>query len=539
MNKRPTTTAGIAQYTPVLTRDQVAHLLKRTMFGATKADVDFFVGMTAAQIMAVLLTSPPTPPSPPLNNYSTGDPTVWDVVVPLGQTWVNSGNDNFNDNRIASYKAWWIGQMYSQTRSMQEKMVLFWHNHFSTQAAPNSARYAYTHNVMLRRNALGNFRTFAKEVSVDPLMLVFLNGYLNQAGPDPDENYGRELQELFTVGKNADGASPFSEADVKAAAKVLTGYQIDAKNAKGIFTLSRHDTTDKQFSAFYSNTVIKGNPGSATASAGELDQLLDMIFATPNVAINIVQNIYRFFVYYVIDDTTFANVIQPLATIFQNSKYDIKTLLQTLFTSQHFFDASILGALIKSPIELSVSAVREFVGSFPPASNFQAQYNAWYQMYLVAQNLGQDLGDPPNVAGWLAYYQAPSYHELWINTVTLPQRFNFVKILLGTGYPAAPYHIFIAPISVASLFTDAADPNALVADLVTLAYRLPVTANFTATLKSALVGQVADHYWSDLWNKYIGQVAAGIEDQPTIALVTSKLNALFQFLLNQPEFQLS
>ncbi len=545
--------AGLTPYAGPWGKDQVARLLKHAMFGATKADVDYFSAKTLSETVATLLTVPAAAPAPPLNNYSTGaDPKNTDPNVPLGKTWVSVADNNFNAQRISSYKAWWIGLMATQTRSFQEKMVLFWHNHFATETNNNPARYAYVHNVTLRRNALGNFRTLAKEISVDPLMLRFLNGYKNVKGVAPDENYARELQELFTVGKNADGTTLYTESDVQAAARVLTGYTIDDKNVKGVFVLDRHDTTNKQFSAFYGNKLIKGlTPDKTAASiaaatvagAAELDQMLDMIFAAKSpasasnttVAAYLVRKIYRFFVYYNIDATVEANVIQPLATIFTNSKFEIKPVLQALFTSQHFFDAGLKGSLIKSPTESVVGTVREFNVAFPGATDYLSQYAMWNQLVYQASNQGQNIGDPLNVAGWAPYYQVPLYHELWINTDTLPLRYTFGDTLIGAGYAAAPYHMVIDPIAFTKMFSSAADPTQLVNDLLAFLYQLPVLPDVVAVMKATLVGTVADHYWTDLWNQYLAKP----EDAATIKLVKSKLSALYKHLLDQPEYQLA
>src|SRR4051812_47350170 len=138
-------------------------------------------------------------------------------------------------------------------------------------------------------------------------MLRYLNGYLN-TNTAPDENYGRELQELFTVGKGADNASPlFSEADVKAAARVLTGWTLNINTNSAVFIPSRHDTSNKPFSSYYNNTTVTGRTGT-TAGDLELDDMLAMIFSNNDVALHICRKLYRWFVYYDIDAATETNV---------------------------------------------------------------------------------------------------------------------------------------------------------------------------------------------------------------------------------------
>jgi hypothetical protein len=220
--KLAASTAGISPYTGTFGRTQIRHLLRRTMFGAKPADVDFFSGKTLAKTISTLVTTTPEP-APPLNHYSgTGMIPNPSEGVALGETWVNpttiDPTVNFIKNQ--SYSAWWLGLMINQTRSIQEKMVLLRHNHFATEINKSGdPRYLYFHNKTLRQYALGNFKAFTKAITFDTLMLYYLNGY-NNVKHAPDENYARELQELFTVGKALD--PHYTEDDVKAAAEKAT-----------------------------------------------------------------------------------------------------------------------------------------------------------------------------------------------------------------------------------------------------------------------------------------------------------------------------
>ena len=222
--------AGLTPYAGTFGREQVVHLLKRTMFGAKRADVDFFATKTFAQTLDILMTAAPTPTLLPLRYPNddvrcTTDPAYCDTVA-IGETWVNAiENGNLNSSRMASLKAWWVGQMLNQSRSIHEKMVVFWHNHFSTELVDTTAIMGYWMQDVCRRNALGNLKTMTKEVTFEPGMMRYLNGFLNKKTA-PDENYGRELQELFTVGKGPN--SKYTEDDVKAAARVLTGWNFTA-----------------------------------------------------------------------------------------------------------------------------------------------------------------------------------------------------------------------------------------------------------------------------------------------------------------------
>lgn len=542
---------GITPYTGSFGRDELIHLLKRTLFGVKKDDIDAFSGITLAQVVSTLLTPPTTEPTPPINNYGTAANTD-DRIAP-GTVWAyDTENGTYNGARINSLRAWWIGNMVNQTQSIHEKMVLFWHNHFATRALDTSALYMYNHVVMLRRNALGNFKTFVKEVTLDPNMLRYLNGYKN-VKTAPDENYGREVQELFTQGKGPN--SLYTETDVKTAAKLLTGWNVRQATFKlnpndatevpknrweSYFTLANHDITDKTFSAYYNNTVIKGTSTTAAPDT-EITTFVNMLLATDESSKYIVRRLYRFFVYYVIDATIETEVIAPLAAIFRQN-YDIKPVLSALFNSQHFFDMANRDALIKSPIDHLVGMVREFNTVFPTSTDYVQQYGGWYQLVANgngADQQGQALANPPNVAGWPAYYQEPTFHEFWINTDTLPKRLRFAdQFFTAAGYNLGNNKkIYADVLTFTDQFgQDAYDPNLLVTRALEMMYRIPVGDTFKAYLKTTILlnGQASDHYWTDAWTAYKTTPSA-----VNANIVVTRLTKLYKFLADRPEYQLS
>ena len=285
------------------------------MFGFTRTDINYFKTRTFLQSVDEILNPAAPLPDPPVKEYNTpNNATIPDPNILQGTTWVNDPNNDgtVNSLRRASFKKWWMGVMINQDRSIREKMTLFWHNHFATETNDiSNSQFVYKHHTLLRTNVLGNFKSLTRAVTIDPAMLVYLNGQFNTAKA-PDENFGRELQELFCCGKGPD--SLYTESDVKAAAQVVTGWRNNTTTLSSYFDATRHDTTNKQFSAFYNNTVIQGKTG-VTAGDLELDALIDMIFGTQEVAKYICRRIYRWFVYYDIACTVQANIITPLANL--------------------------------------------------------------------------------------------------------------------------------------------------------------------------------------------------------------------------------
>lgn len=524
--------SGLTPYSGNWDTPQIAHLLRRTGFGAKKTDIDLLRTMTPTQAVDYILTIPATQPAPPVNNYQS---VINDPQVPFGQTWVNDSALNFNalinNARLDSLRAWWVGQMLNNGPNIREKMTLFWHNHFATEAdVVFVAQGLYNHYALLRQNCLGNFKTLTKLVTLDAAMLRYLNGELNSALA-PDENYARELQELFTVGKGADAL--WNEEDVKEAAKVLTGYRINFLTLQYYFDSAQHHTGNKQFSTFYNNTVIQGQLGQS--GQNELDALLNMIFATEEVAKHLCRQLYRFFVYYKIDSTVEANVIVPLADLFRQSGYQMLPVLDALFKSEHFFDTLQLGCVIKNPLDYVIGACREFVPTLPPSSQIAAQYNHWRALYRQAAQMNMNIGDPPVVSGWPAYYQQPMYHQIWIDSDTISKRVGLADALLSSGLNDNGAVIAFDPIPFVSAFPAAGNPNALVDYAAEYMYAIPLGPNLKAYLKSYLLsGQTDDSYWTDAWIAYVQ------DPTPTnLNIVQTRLKAFFKALMQQPEYELS
>jgi uncharacterized protein (DUF1800 family) len=552
--RRPLVVAGITPYTGTFGKEQLIHLLKRTMFGAKKSDIDFFAGKTLAQVVDALVT-PSAAPTPPVNNYNVASiPAQVDPLVPMGETWVSSKEDgNFSGQRRSSLRSWWGALLVNQDRSITEKMVLFWHNHFATETIDTSPLMGYWYMELLRKHALGNFKTFVKDMTFDVNMLRYLNGYVNNKTA-PDENYARELQELFMLGKGPD--SQYTEGDVKAAARILTGWrirQVESPVGSGkwvyesYFSSGNHDTGLKVFSSFYGGKNIAGAPtGTAafmeTTARKEIDDMIDMIFTKDEVAKFICRKLYTYFVYYDIDATTETNVITPLADLFRQGGYDIKPVLKALLTSEHLFDAANKGCLIKSPIDFTVGVAREFNMALPPATDYVLQYSAMNNIVGERNNgaavQGQNIGNPPNVAGWPAYYQVPVFHEFWINTDALPRRVSYVeKFLTNTGVTLATnVKMEIDVLKFTDQFgLDAGDPTKLIDSVLELLYRVPVSNKFKQYIKNILLsGQASDYYWTDAWDAY--------KTNPTAmntTTVKTRLQSFYKFLVDQPEFHLS
>jgi len=516
--------AGLNPYTGNWTVNEVTHLLKRTMFGARKTDIDYFLSLSPGASVDELLNNV-TVPDPPVRDYGLlEDDGVFydDLGVAIGQTWVNDLNitsapeirGQINSRRASSLKKWWAGLIINQHRSIQEKMVLFWHHHFSIQESEvDNAQILYRHHHLLRSNALGNFKFLVKEVTIDPAMLIHLNGYLNSRQA-PDENYARELQELFSIGKGDD--SHYTEDDVIAAARVLTGWRINDNPLGSYLDAGAHDTGPKTFSSFYNNTTISGS----TDPDQELVALMDMIFTTTEAARFICRKLYKWFVYYDIDETTETNVITPMAEILQSNNYDVKPALAVLFKSEHFYDVLNQACYIKNPYDMIAGTLREFNVSFPAYTDYATGYPLFYSIYQKAADMQLQLFQPPDVSGWPSYYQEPMHYELWVNSNSLPKRADFTDALVNDSV--------IDVRAFANYSSNPADPNQLINDITALLLRYPLSNASRIYIKTHFLtnNTTDDTIWTNAWNSN------------NTTVINTSLKEMFKFLMNLPEFHL-
>lgn len=548
--------SGLAQYTGAWTAVEALHLVKRTTFGFKKYDVDALTVLNFNDAVNSVLTINNIPPAPPVNFYQNF--LADQNGLPYGQTWVDnpfvSGNyalgGDTNVQRIESLRAWNLGNLLNQNNSIKEKMNLFWYHFipidFETVRngnAPftgtNSARLCYSYLKLFSDNSVGNFKTLIRNIATQPAMMLYLNNQSN-SNTSPDENFAREVMELFTLGK--DPLSLFTEQDVIEAAKVVSGWRVlnaNTVNPTTTFVAAQHNSTSKQFSSFFNNTII------TNTGASELDTFIDMIFSKSKVVSEyFCRRLYRFFVYYDIDATTETNIITPLALTFVANNWNVGPVLDQLFKSQHFYDMANRGVYIKSPYDLVLGTLRTFSINYNVAdqNNFEAQYKLWkFFNDNVLQGLEQSQGRMPNVSGWPAFYQTPSFHEYWINSSTTQKRFIFLNLIFN-GFSKTDNglttRIEVNLISFVQQFSPATieNPDLLVQECIK--YLLPIDLSSiqknNLKVQTLLSGQTSNYYWSDAWLNY--------NNNPTNTTyqntVKTRLKALLVSITQLAEYQL-
>jgi uncharacterized protein (DUF1800 family) len=364
------------------------HLLNRAGFGATPRDVADYARLSHDQAVERLLGGATTVAQAP--------PPEWvsEPIVPPRELRAMAPEDRkkfvaHEIQRGLDLRGWWINEMITTRSQLTERMTLFWHNHFvSSQQKVRFARLMYEQNALLRRNAVGNFGAMLHEVGKNPAMVIYLDSAQNRKGK-PNENFAREVMELFTLGEGH-----YTEDDIREAARAFTGWSIDIDTGEFKFRRFVHDGGTK---------TVLGRSGDFDG-----DEVLDILLAKPETARFVVDKMWRDFV----SPEPDAAEVRRIADTFYRSRYDVKVALRGLFLAPAFWAADNRASLIKSPVDLVVGTVRQF----------GVDYGDPVPFALVTAQLGQNLFSPPNVRGWPG-------GEAWINSSTLLARKTFIERL--------------------------------------------------------------------------------------------------------------
>ncbi|MEO7933912.1 MAG: DUF1800 domain-containing protein [Chthoniobacterales bacterium] len=377
------------------TRDAAAHLLGRAGFGATPLEVESTWKLGRARAIAALFVPPPPGPELQLASAEPEATPRADVLTMTPQERETLKRQIQQQNRLdlEKIRGWWIGQMVNPPSAVLEKATLFWHGHFATSVQKvKSAAVMWQQNQLLRKFAFGNFRDLVKAISCDPAMVVWLDLQQSRNGA-PNENFARELMELFTL-----GIGHYSEDDIKNSARAFTGYRTRLRQAKFDYIEQQHDDSDK---------VFMGKKGRFSG-----DDIIDIIFEQPACAEFICTKLWTFYAY----EEPEPVLIGSLAHTLRQANYEIRPVLMEMFGSKAFYRDKAMATQIKSPVQLIAQTCRTLECNPPPS----------FALQFIMRSLGQMLLAPPNVKGW-------DGNRSWINTATLASRIQFTDSLAGVG----------------------------------------------------------------------------------------------------------
>ncbi|MEL6192485.1 MAG: DUF1800 family protein [Bacteroidota bacterium] len=552
--------ASLNPRTGVLGKRLAAHLLRRATLGATRKEIDEFATKTAEEALTQLMNFPPLPDHPV-------DPKTGETWLISGQTPANSSNDELKF--IAN--SWWLHHALSPANGLNAfaKVTFFLHTSFSTsfKDLDRSEDHYYTLRLFMHF-ATGSYKDLALKICLDNGMNDYLDIGESIKG-NPNENFAREFFELFTIGKGpqiGDGDyTNYTEDDIRAAARLLTGFRkntdwddplyIDVETGLPAATpmIERHDVEDKAFSPAFNNTIITGRATQETM-VDEIRDLVDMIFNQPATAVTICRRMYRQFVKTTISEEAENDIIQPLAATLRNNNYQVVPVLRQLMTSQHFYDEDndnnadeVIGALIKSPMDLQTNIIRYFQVPIPdPAVDAFESYVTFFR-WGVQKRLSDacfDLFAPPDVAGYEPVFQAPDFNRLWISSKSIPARYVLADEHLDGGEIMQMDVMAFVENTENITDYDGMDPNGimgphqgariaqhLLSEL--LSYLLPeeVSADrFDYFLNSILLDDLSELNWANEWDMY-----KGTGDDSAIK---PQLKKLVRAIIQSPEFQI-
>lgn len=425
---------SIKKFTGKFDYNIAKNFLSRTTLNYNTDDINQSLNLGLEKTVEFILRELPESKDLPINFEYLND-----KYTPLGKTWMFSPMSkkyNFEHYRKKSFESWLTKKIYSDKFSMVGQMMLFWHNMFPVGDIMEH-KYNYVHFMLCRKYALGNYKNLLYDMTIDTSMLTYLNGNQNNKYA-PNENYARELLELFTIGmgeqvKEGD-YTYYTEYDIHQISKALTGWEdfsVNTTYLKGPkpsnFIFAKHDNSSIKLSDKFNNVKIPMD------FSKRYKHVIDIILEKEQTAINVVQKLYRWFVNYEIDSIIKNEIIYPLANIFIQNNYDIKPVLKSLFLSEHFINIISHRPKIKNPIEFTNSILSNLDFNFEKY-DIKNIMNFWHEVYKCNSVLGMDLLRFPTVAGLKEYYHNPTYYKLWLNAATLKARRIFVQKILFDGF---------------------------------------------------------------------------------------------------------
>ncbi|MDA9833449.1 DUF1800 family protein [Flavobacteriaceae bacterium] len=550
LNRRKTRkhiSGGIDKYSGEWGDKQKKHLLNRILIGYSKHHLDDLDNLNLDETIDLIFQQEDELPKPTNDYFYDWPQERYDELntgelenkeykvenVPPGETWVETA---FPQNRgpwdqFNSLQAYSIKHQLRQKTSIHWKLSFFIHSLLPTPFDSGaSAKAGWQYLELLFKAPFQSYKKTVIDISKDPNMLWYLNLQFSKE-ENPDENFAREIQELFTVGKGPN--SKFTESDVKAFSKIFVGWQSDfythesPGRIKTRFEPWNHDTSDKQLSSFYGNKLIRGRQGQEGEK--EFDELMDIIFENKEVSYHISRRLYQFFVYPEIDSSTENNIIEPMAKKFRDSNFSLIETLKLLLKSEHFFDVSNFNSMIKSPLEYTYGVLKFFnlhqEDFYLNLLNYDNNGNGYslpekytnplsreFYFYIRftdhLEGQGCNFGNPPSVSGWPPYYQAPVYDLFWINSRTLSERAELANnfqydLYIDNDWENDSYVKYrVDYVKIIEGFENPSDIYSVVNQFANNLITVEIGQDQINDLTEIILGSIDPSYYTELYNRY-------------------------------------
>lgn len=435
---------------------KINHVFRRLGFGASQTKVDAALGQTPNDFIDLIVDTafnlpPTTTPFWAYYNFNDFSDFETENDLYINEWLIQTGNDFISED-------------------LRGRLVAFWSNHFVTGLETYYySPYLFQYYNTIQTYALGNLKEFVRAIGINPAMLLYLNGFEN-TNTEPNENYARELYELFTLGEG----NGYLQADIVDTAKALTGY---------------NHWNEVGGAIYFDNSTFWDGDKTIFGQTGNwaYDDVIDILFQEKGdlVAFYICEKLYKYFVSPEVDVDIKANIIQPLSQTLIDNNYELLPMLKQLFKSEHFFNERALGVVIKSPFDIIFQFINE-------TELFYDDDVMGYFLYFSGQ-FGQRIYNPPDVSGW-------QRDEDWIDTSTLTGRWDFFKIYLGYLYDLGLQDSFV--VFAKELTNDSNDPNYITQVLID---HFTSKELFTATdyiiATDIFKWEVPQNYYDDgIWN---------------------------------------
>lgn len=549
--------ASIQPLSGKLGKARARHLLSRATYKMNKSRIEEFSNYTVDQALIQLTQKPTKYLSQPLNP-DTGNPWIEDDPV------LGTADAEFNGFKLTKgTTGWWLDEA-RRDPSLHSRMTYFLASYICADAsfANGNRGVYYDYLRLLERFCMTrSVKGLMYEITINILMLIFLDNRENTK-ENPNENYAREVLELFTIGKGPTAGvgdyTNYTEEDVVQAAKLLTGWKSRYNNRTagnygldnggiptGYPNSSHHDFGKKTFSHRFGNRVIaaydtngKSNGQKNQRMKDELVEFFDMIFDQDATSEYITRRLYRYFVSGNITDEVERDIIAPLAATMRANDYQLEPVVSQLLKSQHFYDEDdavqgdeIIGGMIKSPIELFLQTMNLFDYPVPdPKTQGQWHYTNFYQYQIIGGFLelaSQDPFIPPSVAGFPAIYEAPLFDKFWFNSSTIVPRYQLGSLLLNKSKTKAD---FIVAKFVDEHINEPEYARNLVEELIELLFSTTVSEERMNYFVDDILLDGAEAYqWTNAWNDY--------KSTGNTAGVEGNLQLLFKTLIWSQEYQ--
>jgi uncharacterized protein (DUF1800 family) len=539
---------SLSPFSTTLGLRRAKHLLRRASFNFSKETLDLVSAMTASEALTFLSENPTDIIAEPHDYQGDG---YWTSSTELPASFSGQGR------KRAYICGWWWYNAINQT-SLKHKLSYFLFTSFtvSNGNGAGSATYFYDYLRLLDFYAMGNIKTLAKKITLDNAMLKFLNNTDNNAD-NPNENYGREFLELFTILKGAQisegNYTNYTELDVQQAAKVFTGFKTrndrsiidpDTNLPIGYNNINKHDTSDKVFSSAFNNHVITGQ-NTSVGMTQELDDFVEMIFNQEETAKSYCRKLYRYFVKSEWDSSVESEIIEPLAQELITNNFELLPTVTTLLSSQHFFDEDnsdasdeVFGSIVKSPLQLLNEVISFFNISIPnPTTSSEDYYNKFIRKFIFNSYMpgaGMNFFSPDSVAGYPAHYQEPDFDRHWFSSSTIVARYKLIESLIAGRNKIFPNDLTMVQVDTVSFvennIENPGDITNLVTELTTYLFPEDIDTNRRDYFIGIALDGYEAYYWSGAWGAYLS-------DGDDV-IVRNRLNALITAMVNAAEFQL-